>query len=185
MNTRNENQSYTHALQRFCDAVTQEATEVSIYTNNYYGVHAQVLETIYAVVKLFLGEKFFTALAYSYAKHYPSSQWDINLYGASFADFVAAQTQSDKALDADWQQAATLARIEYAISQAYYDDDKTDATTARWVHPIGPALDPKWVCDLQKQHPYLQTELNLKLNQAMAVWRADLKIQLSNRYLQR
>lgn len=173
--------NYANSLQHFCDAVSQGEAGVSIYTNNYYGVHAQVLETIYPIVKSFLGEKIFSALAYTYAEHYPSTQWDINLYGNKFADFVAAQTQSSKANDLDWEFVATLAQIEYAIVQAYYDDDAQDtANTVYWVAPNQHPPEPELIVNLQEQHPYAQISQTLVFNQPIAIWRADLKIQISN-----
>lgn len=172
---------YRHSLQRFCDAVLAGDTVVEPYTRNYLGGHALALENTYPAVQCLLGNATFAALARVCAVHYPAVQWDLNLYGETFAVLLAAQAQGVKAADFDWCLLADLARIEYAITQVYYADELDgEPCTPLLIATKSIAENTCCVGELQRGHPGAAIAENLSLNRPVAVWREGVRVVVTN-----
>lgn len=169
--------NYAESLQSFCDAVIENKKEVAAYGNNYRGAHIRALQNTYLTVQHYLAPNIFSALAFTYVQYYPPTQWDLNIYGEDFPELLAAQTKSSKANEVDWMLLAMIARIEYAISRAYY------GYTGK-PEPLSPytrsANNDKFIIRLQKEHPYTKIADNLDLNRTIIIRRIGSKIYISN-----
>jgi hypothetical protein len=185
---------YASSVEQFTSAVLSGDEPVTVYTQNYVGGHVRALQTTYPTVYSTLGDAPFAAIARVFTLHYPAAHWDINLYGEGFADLLSAQTQGGKADDFDWVLLATIARVEYAITLAYYADDDTEdpagqvpAGPARpnAAHPIviGPAdvgAVPASTSELQQSYPFADIALPLLLDCDVFVWRDGLRVRVEN-----
>lgn len=61
---------------------------LSIYQQNIRLNLLHVLEEIYPIVKLCVGEEFFQSLCQVYIQHYPSKSGNLEIYGKEFSDFI-------------------------------------------------------------------------------------------------
>jgi len=168
---------YAESLRNFCAAVLKNNEQVTVYSNNYRAAHIRALQNIYLTVQLYLEPKIFSALAVVYVKHYPSTQWDLNIYGDSFHELLAAQTQGGKAKEADWSLLAMIARLEYAIGRAYYGYAKDERLS-----PYDRTIDNsgEFLFRLRQQHPYTRIAENLDINRDLVIRCIDSKIYLNN-----
>ena len=121
------NTALTDTLKHFFD-ITHETTGSKnndkeeayiVYRNNYSTGLTDALGHIFPSCKKYLGEDLFSALAVVYSQLNPSKHWDINQYGEHFPELIAAQ-QPHKYRSIDWKTAGYLAKIEYALNNAYY-----------------------------------------------------------------
>jgi hypothetical protein len=172
---------YAASLGRFCAAVLGDDGAVQPYCNNYTGGHSQALQTTYPCIHATLGGAPFGALARVYVQHYPPVHWDLNLYGETFPTLLAAQARGRRAADFQWQWLACVAAIEYAITRAYYAQDRVGGGCATFA--VAASAEPG-TADimplLQQQHPFVVIEQDLSLQRPVAVWRDGLRIWVSN-----
>ncbi len=115
-----ERPDYASTLQQFVAGLRAGEGSASPYSNNVYGGRRAVLESNFPALHRVLGAALFQPLAVAYAKHYPSRDWDINLYGELFPQLLAAQVNSPRADEVDWQALAQLAALEYIMLRCYY-----------------------------------------------------------------
>ena len=182
LNTASETTSYATSLGQFCAAVMASDTAVAAYSQNYIGGHSLALENTYPGVRNKAGGSAFAALARVYVQHHPPLQWDLNLYGESFPALLAGQTQGGRASDFDWPWLAHLARIEYAISQAYYADDQVgDCSSSFTVMPEAQLSAADIVGELQRQHLFADIAQELAVNLPVIVRREGLRVGVSNK----
>lgn len=179
--------AYSNSLEQFCNAVVQGDDEVASYSNNYQAVHTSALNNTFATTRTLLPTQVFTALAQVYAKHYQPNQWDINLYGDQFSEFLKAQNQSAKSSQYDWLLIANMAAIEYAISVVYYAADNAFNS----MQPLKIDSDKLTTLDvsahdtgighlLQQQHPYCLVNHRLLLSNDILLWREAHRIRIEN-----
>lgn len=95
---------------------------VAIYRNNMHSALARALQSIHPACHRILGAPYFNQLARAYAVQYPSRNGNLNHYGESFADFVAALRIEKKEL-ADFPYLEDLIRLERQCHQAHYAAD--------------------------------------------------------------
>ncbi len=122
--------NYEQSLSRFVDAVkanpsdddknTQLNGRLSPYRVNRRASALMVLRNNFPTVQALLGERIFSALSQVYANVFPSSWWDINVFGAEFPGFLKAQVNSPKGQEFNWLKIAEIAELEYAIIDRYY-----------------------------------------------------------------
>lgn len=182
LNTASGTTSYATSLGQFCAAVMAGDTAVTAYSQNYIGGHSLALENTYPGVHNRLGAAPFAALASVYVQHHPPLQWDLNLYGEGFSALLAGQTQGGRASDFDWPWLAALARIEYAISQAYYADDQVDDCSSSFtVMPEAQLSVGDIAGELQRQHLFADIAQELAVNLPVIVRREGLRVAVSNK----
>ncbi len=173
--------SYGASLQHFCEAVLAADKSVEPYSHNYLGGHARALENTYPAVCGLLGSTPFAALARVYLLHHPPAQWDLNFYGDRFAELIQAQTQGGRAADFPWQRLADIARIEYAITQAYYADDWVSQDSVIFYIASSPGAEEFVVgTALQHHYPFADIDERLCLSRATAVRREALRVKVEN-----
>ena len=177
MSTTNQPLGYVESLQFFCDAVLDDKEKVAVYGNNYRGAHIRALQNTYLTVQHYLEPDIFSALALVYVRHYPPTHWDLNIYGKDFSELLAAQTKSAKAQEADWIVLAMIARIEYAISHAYYGYSHQHERISPCTHAVS---HTDFISQLQKQHPYAKIANKLDISQTVIIRRTDSKIHINN-----
>ena len=173
----NQPSDYAEFLQNFCAAVLSSESKVAVYSNNYQGAHIRALQNIYLTVQHYLKPKLFSALALVYVQHYPPTQWDFNIYGKDFPELLAAQTRSSKAQEVDWQLLAMIARIEHAISRAYYGYISNSEQLPLYTRAVS---NTKFISQLQKQHPYTKIANNLNINRSINIRYTRSKIYVGN-----
>lgn len=178
---------YSNSLKQFCCAVMLGDNEVASYSNNYQAVHTSALNNTFATTRTLLPTQVFTALAQVYAKHYQPNQWDINLYGDQFSEFLKAQNQSAKSSQYDWLLIANMAAIEYAISVVYYAADNAfNSIEPHKIEPADMTTVDVYAHDtgigrlLQQQHPYCLVNHQLLLSNDILLWREAHLIRIEN-----
>ena len=90
------------------------------------GVRAGVLAGAYPIVAKIVGESFFEGLAREYLRRFPSASGDLNEYGASLAQFVAAFPHTG-----DLPYLADVARMEWLAHRAHYAADAAEGPGLR------------------------------------------------------
>ena len=109
------------------------ARRLAIYRGNLGGNWERALANAYPVVQALVGEEFFAALARAYGKAHPSSDADLNRFGAALAEFVAGFAPL-----ADYPYMADMARLEWQLHGAHYASDAPLLTAAE-LAPLEPA----------------------------------------------
>ena len=172
---------YASSLRRFCAAVLAGEEHVEAYSQNYLGAHVRALEHTYPVTLGLVGSATFAALAQVYVQHYPPQAWDLNVYGEDFDGLLQAQEQGGRAAEYNWRCVAATARIEFALTRAYYAVDGRDPVA---IHiPPDPQAQPD-ACAigarLQQQHPFADIQQPLRLSGSVSIWRRGLRIRVGN-----
>ncbi len=118
---QNHSTRLMHQLNEFIQSELNDP--VSPYRRNIVGSRMRVLESIYPAIALILEENEFKALTLVYASHYPSTHWNINIYGEQFPQLLRAQSNGTRAHHHRWEQLADLAKVESIINQLYYAEN--------------------------------------------------------------
>lgn len=95
---------------------------VTIYANNVSAALLKALTAAFPACRRILGETCFNAIAYRFIEHEPSTQADLNRYGASFSDFLEDWTAT-WAPFSNYRYLGDLARLEWHCHKAYTADD--------------------------------------------------------------
>lgn len=122
-------ESYQEQLRALHQRIMLQASSshgANVYVNNLQARRQQALMATFPVVSEQLPANIFGAISTAYAKYYPSDNWDINLYGRQFPEFLAAQVHSAKAALYSWGFIAALAHVENYLRLAYYCDADAD-----------------------------------------------------------
>jgi hypothetical protein len=136
---------------RFASALLADDADggdcLAIYRNSVCANYRKALGATYRVVSQLVGEPFFHAAVDAYVRATPSTGGDLNVYGESFAEFLAAYPHA-----VDLPYLPDVARLEWAIDEAgrAADADGTpeailDALAtipAQRITALGFALDP-------------------------------------------
>ena len=179
---------YARSLQAFSDLVTGGDAAVAPYTGNFLGGQMGALQTNFQCVCEALGATTFAALARAYSVHYPSREWDLNLFGAGFPELLMAQHNNPRAAERDWRLLAAIARVEYSIASAYYADDPPGAASGA-VHSgehgiasllaADAALPTPWTsAAMQRRNPFADIPGALVFNREIVIYRQDLRVRV-------
>jgi hypothetical protein len=136
---------------RFASALLADDADggdcLAIYRNSVCANYRKALGATYRVVSQLVGEPFFHTAVDAYVRATPSTGGDLNVYGESFAEFLAAYPHAE-----DLPYLPDVARLEWAIDEASRaaDADGTpeailDALAtipAQRITALGFALDP-------------------------------------------
>ncbi|MBU6486892.1 MAG: putative DNA-binding domain-containing protein [Burkholderiales bacterium] len=119
------------AGQRVLDTLVGEDTHnqnrLALYRGNLTGTWHSVLASAYPVVHALVGEDFFVALSREYGLADPSSSGDLNQFGHRMADLLTSWPPS-----APYRYLADIARLEWAVHQAYFAADVFPWSVERW-----------------------------------------------------
>lgn len=85
----------------------------------------KALSAAYPVLRMLVGEEFFTAMARRYGQAYPSGDPDLNRFGAHFAEFL-----QDFPHTAQYPYFPDMARLEWALHRAHFAADAEGLTAA-------------------------------------------------------
>ncbi len=126
---------------------------LAIYRGNSSANAHKALAAIYPITATITGVEFFEGLARAYALRHPSASGDLNEYGDTFGDFLAA-FEPAQALPylADVARMEWLAqRAHYAADHAAFDGSRLAAIAADdlthlrlWLHPACALLQSDW-----------------------------------------
>ena len=114
------------ALEIFIGGVAQIRNRFGIYRGNTQANAARAIEAAYPVVAKIVGAEFFSGLAAQYRSRFPSQDGDLNVYGESFADFLA-----DFPPARELPYLADVARLEWQVHRAHYAADPAHFDPAR------------------------------------------------------
>lgn len=90
---------------------------LNIYRNNVFGNFNSVLEGIFEVVKMLVGEKYFSQLCDSYNQKYFSRSGNLDNYGKDFPQFLTQKRSQHKLTFLP-----DLAKLELLVHKAYFAD---------------------------------------------------------------
>jgi len=88
---------------------------LALYRGNLSASWHKVLLNAYPVIAQLVGEEFFTALAREYGRAHPSTDGDLNRFGAHFASFLQAFPHTQ-----DLPYLPDMARLEWLIYRAHF-----------------------------------------------------------------
>lgn len=172
--------AYCATLDDFC-VVIDDPERQTVYSHNQLAVHQGALENNFLTTRSLMEPSLFDALAQVYVKHYPATDWDINLYGEQFPELIAQQHRSSKAHACNWQWLASIASIEYAICQIYYaDNGNFERDGAYLIEPFMFKNSENIASLLQQHHPYITIAAVLDPNNTIKLWRDNYHIRIEN-----
>jgi len=103
---------------RFAAALAGDAAEgdarVAVYRNAVRANYRNALGATYRVVRELTGAPFFNAAVDAYVHAHPSAGGDLNVYGGTFGDFLAAYPYAR-----DLPYLPDVARLEWALDEAH------------------------------------------------------------------
>ncbi len=91
---------------------------LAVYRGNVVGASGKALAGAYPIVAKIVGDEFFEGLAREYLRRHPSAGGDLNEFGESFAEFVAAFPHTQ-----DLPYLPDVARMEWLAHRAHYAAD--------------------------------------------------------------
>src|SRR5262245_2770648 len=106
---------------------------LQVYRNNSFISLTEVLKATFPVVCRLVGEPFFRHAADAFIRACPPQAPCLSEYGSAFADFIAGFASAQRLV-----YLPDVARLEWAINEAYFADD-------------APALDPMRVAALPQE----------------------------------
>lgn len=145
-----------HVLHQAINSPASSSLGGTLYRNNIQRRKEQALSTSFPVTGDAFPSKTFMALCFAYAKNYPSVQWDINVYGSQFPDFIAAQVNSQQATVFPWSWYSGIAQIEQSIRLAYYANSSSEPLTVHLNMQSSPVSAKGIVSLFIKLHRYLK-----------------------------
>ena len=108
---------YQHSLEQFCQGPLQQHP---VYHNNQQAGHVQALSNNYPLTRHLCSDHYFFPLAKAYQHHTLQSDWDINIYGEDFPQWLSDQQYGPTATLKDWSLLSELAAFEYQLIILYY-----------------------------------------------------------------
>ena len=134
---------------------------LAIYRDAYRLRLIEVLGTDYEILRSYLGDELFDAVAGEYIAAHPSTFRNVRWFGARMAEFLAATPRY-----AAHPELQELAQFEWALGRAF---DSPDAAALKFEEVA--SVPPQAWADLRfRPHPALCT-LDLRTN-AVAIWKA-------------
>jgi uncharacterized protein (UPF0276 family) len=123
------------ALPLFRDGAHTEA-RFALYRGNLSTAWDKTLASAYPVLQALVGDEFFSALARAYGKAHPSTEGDLNRFGANFAAFLDGFPHV-----ADYPYFPDMARLEWAVHCAHYADNAAPLDAAAFAQLAPEQLD--------------------------------------------
>ena len=141
--------------------LADQAENHPVYRSNRLLSLSGALESNFSVVRYLMGGDFFAALARVYVDHFPSTDWDINLYGDRYPSFIKAQEKSGRIIDYRWADLAWLAELEYRLLLLYYSEGDSQSNLLPEGFPMGlMASLSELVASFSEFHPWLSIHLS-------------------------
>ncbi|MGV7210429.1 DUF692 family multinuclear iron-containing protein [Oxalobacteraceae bacterium A2-2] len=133
----------------------------ALYRGNLTANWDKALSAAYPVIRMLVGEEFFTALARAYGRAHPSDSGDLNRFGARFPAFLRGFPHV-----AELPYLPDMARLEWALHRAHYAP-AAPALTAQRLAAIPPGA-------LELASPQLQPSCTLFASELaiVALWQA-------------
>jgi hypothetical protein len=162
------------------------AQRLRVYRNNVTATLSNALRSCYPVVEALVGVEFFGFLARHYLRTMPSVAGDVREYGADLPEFVAGFPAL-----AALPYLADVARLEWALQEAYYAAEPLGGTFPIFVDPVGNSqyrtenwecphfcLDPlqeNWGCPHFSRPPRLHPSARIVASPypILTIWRAN------------
>lgn len=88
---------------------------LALYRGNLTATWDKVLSAAYPVVRMLVGEEFFSGLSKAYGSAHPSTSGDLNRFGADFDTFLREFPHV-----ADYPYLTDMAALEWALHRAHY-----------------------------------------------------------------
>lgn len=104
---------------------------VAVYRNTVRANYRNALGATYRVVRELVGAPFFNAAVDAFVRAHPSTGGDLNVYGAQFADFLAAYPHAR-----ELPYLPDVARLEWALDEAQRAEDAS-GTPAQVLQALG------------------------------------------------
>lgn len=109
---------------------------LAMYRGHLRGAWHTTLSAAFPVLRQLLGDEFFEGLCHTFGFAQPARDADLNQFGAALPDFLASFAPA-----ADYPYLADMARLEWALHRARFNEDAI-AITAADLAALGPeALD--------------------------------------------
>lgn len=117
----------------------QPELALRIYRNNVVGARVKALMTAYPACVRILGADCFAAIAGNFSAAFPSTQQDLNRYGAQLAVFLGDWVRTHQQFS-DYRYLKDLAHLEWLCHEAFYahDDPPFDFGTLARAAERGP-----------------------------------------------
>jgi hypothetical protein len=100
---------------------------IDLYRNSVRSHRRTALASAYPVLLALVGDTYFDALTVAYARAHPSSDGDLNVFGAALPAFVETYEP-----DTRFRYFADLARLEWSLHKAYFAADPQALTAQQW-----------------------------------------------------
>lgn len=123
------------AFDLFAGDESRHECHLGLYRGNLYAAWASALENAYPVLKMLVGDAFFTGMAIVYGREVPSQSGDLTVFGQHLSAFIR-----DFAPAAAYPYFADLARLEWALHCAYYAQDVVPWSVEQWMNMEGEQL---------------------------------------------
>lgn len=123
------------SLAFFCGDDARNLQRLALYRGNLAAAWHKALAAAYPVLQALVGEEFFYALSRAYGRAHPSTDGDLNRFGARFADFLAGFEHV-----AEYPYFSDMARLEWALHCACYADNAAALPPARFAATPAQAL---------------------------------------------
>lgn len=108
----------TPRLGNFLADPASAGERLRLYRSGIAATRLHALSSAYPVVRALVGQEYFAGLCDAYAREYPGKSGDLNLFGASLAQFVGGFASA-----ASLPYLADVATLEWAVHRAYYAAD--------------------------------------------------------------
>lgn len=110
---------------------------LAVYRNNAIGVQILALQTIYPACLRILGEACFRTLGRDYLQAHPSTDPDLNRFGNRYPELLSGLQDGvgEHNSFADYPYLADLARLEWALHQAWFAADSSPFDPAQLSDP--------------------------------------------------
>ncbi|HEY1608454.1 MAG TPA: DNA-binding domain-containing protein [Paraburkholderia sp.] len=111
-------------------AATEAAfdTRIAPYRGNVRAARRRALASAYPVLLALTGDDYFDALSVAYARANPSTDADLNRFGAALPDFIARYEP-----DPRYAYFGDVARLEWALHEAAFAGDPVPLTPQQWL----------------------------------------------------
>jgi putative DNA-binding protein len=176
--------NYSAELLATIETETQfSATErLLLYRNTSLTAHINALSETFSICKQILGKNYFRAMSSIYISEYPSSNQDLNQYGAEFPGWLEVFSQEHEEL-AEYMYLPDLAKLEWCWQLAFYNEEAKqfnfsefsqidEKSQAKLVFEIDPTLFL-----LTSEYPIYEIWLRHKSKQDISELRGCLETQ--------
>lgn len=169
--------AHSLSLDSFCHALAAKDKRLRIYRDNGNSTLAHTLSNNFPLLRTYIGEPTFTALARTYRDWSVDNDSNLNTYGEYLPFFISEQRHSNKQLPYTWDALADLAQLELAIIQLYYG--KATHVKLTLQDTLKRAFGAPVLHSLDKHHPYVIRHENTGSTRQLDLELRGVKIWLS------